>query len=945
MGWYTGLAIASHERHKTALKSNEKLTLELFQLHLHDRLSEDYRRLGIPEPASNSELPTYGLFISNDKFARLDSMLPPEEGKGSYVDALVQHKNKLYEVELRYRGSKPWHWNHPQKSWKVRVKGNSLMFDGLPTFNFINTPDPMPFNEQMVLDTARDAGLLTPAYYPFRLLINNAYLGVYFFEGQPDEGLLRQERRMPGSIFSGAGAPLDPKTKVSALWSSSSNWKKVDAIGQKAMTDTRELDALLKVVNNGTALEFAAFAENAIDVGKFATFDAIDVVFGNNQHDYDQNHKLYFDPYKNRFEPIATDFRDMEHDRVFNRTENPLLLRLKELPEYVTLRNRKVFELLGSSCTEKALTERIEHWLERLKADQERDPYWDAYQQLPLMGNYYWQLVRPMNRERQTNAAQARLSEMRERISYLRNEIERQSIGVQLYQGVATPRVQLVSSKAAPEKAAPNDELSVPRMFQSVLDITVQGQAGFQWTEILPEIGNRCAPVEWQIYADRDLDQTFVDGKDLRLVAVEAPVRLGKPDITLYPGVTLTEIPVNPLRGKVKAESEPRTYRFFVRAQGCMPEHWRLEGRNAATNSNLSFTVDMKHASAPENLTKCDMHPGFIEAGRSSPHPFCYPFVSEETVRLGPGVVEVAENRVFSANQTVTIEPGTTLRMAKGASLITYGPLYAEGRADAPIRFIPAEDQWGGIALQGPGTAGSRLSYVEVERGTQPLRSIFDFPGMLNVHDTKDIHIDHSYFAHNQVSDDAVHAAYVQDLEVTNSRFYMTFHDAIDLEYSTAKVERTSIVGAGDDGIDLMGTRVELLDDRVVQCVGNGVSVGERSDVLMQRSLVARSARGLLLKNASSLSANEVLVYQNPVSVRQEPESEWYPGTSSLSVDNVCAVETKVLFDGIKKPKSGTIKQTLGLDDLPQLRQALLGEGEWNELEVALKDMQAGSKP
>jgi hypothetical protein len=113
----------------------------------------------------------------------------------------------------------------------------------------------------------------------------------------------------------------------------------------------------------------------------------------------------------------------------------------------------------------------------------------------------------------------------------------------------------------------------------------------------------------------------------------------------------------------------------------------------------------------------------------------------------------------------------------------------------------------------------------------------------------------------------------------------------------------------------------------------------------MQRSLVARSARGLLLKNASSLSANEVLVYQNPVSVRQEPESEWYPGTSSLSVDNVCAVETKVLFDGIKKPKSGTIKQTLGLDDLPQLRQALLGEGEWNELEVALKDMQAGSKP
>jgi muconolactone delta-isomerase len=937
MAWYSGLAVSSHMRHVSALKSDEKLTTELFQLHLHDRLRADYRRLTMPEPQSSSELPTYGLFLSNDKLSQLDSTLPPEEGKTNYVTGLMQHKNKLYEIEARYRGTKPWHWNNPQKSWKVRGKGNRVMFDGLPTFNFVNTPDPMPFNEQMVLDTARDIGLLTPAYYPFRLLLNNAFLGIYFFEAQADEGLLRRERRMPGSIYSGAGAPIDPKTKVSSLWAAASNWKKVGAIGDKAMTDFRELEALLKVVNSGTAREFADFAQVAIDVDKFAAFDAIDVVFGNNQHDYHQNHKLYFDPYKNRFEPIATEFRDMEHERLFNRTEYPLLLRLKELPEFLTLRNRKVYELLQNTCNENALKERVYHWLERLKPDQERDPYWDAYEQLPVMGTYYRQLVRPMNLERQSEAAESRLKELRERVTFLRTEIEHQDVRAELYE--TTNPVKLATKPTRHPVAKSVN----PAVRMAVLDITVQGNAGFRWTEVLPETDRNCTPLEWQIYAERDLDQTFIDGKDLRLVAVEAPARLGKPDITLYPGIVLEEIPLNPFRGKVQSVPEERSYRFYVRAQGCMPSRWRLEGTNAATNINTTLTVEAKSEKAPNRPNQCEVVSGFLAPGRRSPHPFCYPFVSEDTVRIGPGTVEIAETRVFTANQTVIIEPGTTLRMAEGASIVSYGRLLAEGQKAAPIRFEPVAQSWGGLALQGPRTAGSRLSYVDIKQGSRPVREFFDFPGMVSIHDTKDIRVDHCHFANNHGSDDALHVAYVQDIAIAGCRFDQTFSDAIDLEYSSAKVERTTMVNVGDDGLDLMGSRVEVQDGTILQCQGNGISAGERSDVLLRRELIAKATRAVLLKNGSSVSVSDVAVYQAGTVIRQEPESEWYPGTSVLSVESMNAIDSKLLFDGIKKPKSGVIRLQLGLDDLPQLRQSLLGEGEWNELEAYLKNLQTGS--
>jgi hypothetical protein len=376
-----------------------------------------------------------------------------------------------------------------------------------------------------------------------------------------------------------------------------------------------------------------------------------------------------------------------------------------------------------------------------------------------------------------------------------------------------------------------------------------------------------------------------------------------------------------------------------------MPNRWRLEGRNAATNANLSLTVEAKQETLPDRPATCDERPGFIEPGRSSPHPFCYPYVSEDTVRLGPGKIDISETHVYANNQTVIIEAGTTLRLAEGASIISYGRVIAEGRKDAPIRFVPQGKSWGGIALQGPATAGSRFRYVEMTQGTRPTYGFFDFPGMFNVHDTKDIRFEHAHFARNHISDDALHVAYVQDLAVLDSRFDVTFSDGIDLEYSTAIIERTAIVGTGDDGLDLMGTRVEMRDSRIVDCKGNGVSAGERSDVLLQRDLIARSTRGLLLKNGSSISANEVIAFQNQVAVRQEPETGWYPGSSVLSVDRVYAIDSKQLFDGIKKPKSGSIAQHLGADELPQLRQSLLGEGEWSELEIMLKGMEAEGTP
>lgn len=943
--WYSGLAVSTHVRQTKAVETDEPLTPELFQLLLHDRLAADARRLRMPEPLNRSELPTYNMMISNDRLSQLDANLPPEEGRGNYVEGFLQNKNRVYEIEVRYRGTKHWHWNNPQKSWKIRVKGDHLMFEGLPTFNFINTPDPMPFNEQMVLDVARDAGLLTPAYYPFRLQLNNAFLGVYFFEAQPDEGLLRRARRLSGSIYSGAGAPLDPQTQTSSLWESSKHWKKVGAIGDKTAHDVRELDALLKAIQRDNAEEFATFAESTLDVDKFATFDAIDVVFGNNQHDYDQNHKLYFDPYKNRFEPIATEFRDMAHERQFNRTEYPLLLRLKQLPDYLTLRNRKVYEFITGSCSPQAIAERTAHWTEVLEPDLTRDPYWDAYELLPSMGNYYRQLVRPMTIERQALAAKLRLHEHTERVAYLRRELEHLELSATLHAPLTAANTEVKPVGKRKAGAARKDQEEAPPEYLATVDVTVGGPAAFDWLEAIPSFAAGCVPGEWQLFADREPDQILTPERDLRLAAVAAPLRVGKPDITLPPGVTLRQVNPHPAHGRVRADVEARSYRFFLRSTGCPVTGLMLDGKNTATEGAVSLEATRLETAPTMQPNSCEDRRGFIEPGSKSLHPFCYPFEPEETVRLGPGRVEISKTRIYTPRQTLIIEPGTDLVLSSGVSIISYGKVIAEGRPDARIRFAAQQGHWGGLAIQGPGTAGSRLMYVDFIAGTKAERTFFDFPGMVSVHDTRDIHVGFAGFSNNEKSDDALHVAYVKGLVVHDVVFEHVLSDALDIEYSTGKLTRLDVIGAGDDGLDLMGSKVEVVDSRFIRCRGNGLSIGEHSDVTALRNLMARGTRAIQLKNSSSLSASEILAYANDVGIRLENESMWYVGTSSLRLDEVHVLRTKLPFDGSRATTTGELSDRLGNDDLDSLRRDVLEIGQWAALDGAIDRLEQRRVP
>ncbi|CAN0560724.1 unnamed protein product, partial [Laminaria digitata] len=157
---------------------------------------------------------------------------------------------------------------------------------------------------------------------------------------------------------------------------------------------------------------------------RFARFEALDVVFGGDQHDEGANFKLYYDPYRGRFEPIAMDFRAFRHDQRVNLASNHLQRKLHAVPEYMRLRNQWIHRLATSEGAPATVRARVDAWFGALRAELESDPYWDAYKLLPKATSFHRLMVRPMTVSRWLTASRKELDTHAQRHRYLRDVLD-----------------------------------------------------------------------------------------------------------------------------------------------------------------------------------------------------------------------------------------------------------------------------------------------------------------------------------------------------------------------------------------------------------------------------------------------------------------------------------------------------------------------------------------
>ncbi len=372
-------AIEDFYSYKKALNLDDmKLTRKRFEFFFKKELKYEYLKLKAKDVLDdkNSPLKTFRITLNPKDLKKLNSNLP-KSGK-KFIDAYlkISDAKKIYKIKLRYRGDNNFHWLYPQKSLRIKLR-NSL-YDMQREFNLINPPNWYSFRDVVVYNVAKKFGLISPEFYPVRVFINGKFMGVYIFLSQVDESLLRRFKRMPGSIYYGDYGEID-KRGVSNLWFDPNNWKKKAARNAEQKFDRSDINYFIDAINNFDAKKFHSFFNEMANKDKFYTFFALDVIFGSDHHDYHHNHKIYFDPYLGRFEPIEWDLRNWSDEKIKDLSVYPLLNRVRLDPVFEAERDKRAYEILKYfNFSPKAILKEYKDVLEKVKRDLQSDYFRDT---------------------------------------------------------------------------------------------------------------------------------------------------------------------------------------------------------------------------------------------------------------------------------------------------------------------------------------------------------------------------------------------------------------------------------------------------------------------------------------------------------------------------------------------------------------------------------------
>jgi hypothetical protein len=200
------------------------------------------------------------------------------------------------------------------------------------------------------------------------------------------------------------------------------------------------------------------------------------------------------------------------------------------------------------------------------------------------------------------------------------------------------------------------------------------------------------------------------------------------------------------------------------------------------------------------------------------------------------GTIDV--ERTTEVFEDVIVEPGTTVRLHAGASLIFRGRVTATGTEQAPIRFGPASKEqapWGTLAINHPNCSGSLFRWCDVRGGSGMKVPLEEYCSMFSIHNCTGVRIEDCTFAENHQYDDMIHAMYS---EVVFDRVALlgARMDALDCDISRAIVRHSRFVRSGNDGVDFM-TANALVHDCVFEGNGDkGISIGEGTSLIGVRN-------------------------------------------------------------------------------------------------------------
>jgi len=320
----------------------------------------------------------------------------------------------------------------------------------------------------------------------------------------------------------------------------------------------------------------------------------------------------------------------------------------------------------------------------------------------------------------------------------------------------------------------------------------------------------------------------------------------------------------------------------------------KLSVENKIITDNTKFTFFVEAEIKPSQLvsfndfTKKKLILDFNNESSTNPITNNVALLKKEQKKIRFGG-KVFINNDLIVNQETEILEGTTFFMGKGASIVFENKVKAIGSDKKPIIFksFESNSNWGTVAIHGPKTYGSKFKNIIIEDASGKSINGVNYFAALAIHSASNIKFDNILVKNNAKFDDMMHIIYSDNIQILNSKFLNAHKDSIDVDISNNILfKNTTISHSGNDGLDLMESKVELQEVKISFSGDKGVSVGENSYVLINDSIINSNKFGIASKDLSKAIINNSFLQNNNIQLSVYKKNWRYGGSGIIEIKN-----------------------------------------------------------
>jgi hypothetical protein len=264
--------------------------------------------------------------------------------------------------------------------------------------------------------------------------------------------------------------------------------------------------------------------------------------------------------------------------------------------------------------------------------------------------------------------------------------------------------------------------------------------------------------------------------------------------------------------------------------------------------------------------------------------------VEGKIIRFRRGKHKLDKDIIIPSGYTVEFLGGTEVDLIKRAKFISKSPVFMKGEAENPVMIKSSDQTANGFTVM-EAAEKSIMHWVRFEN-----MNTLDYEGWLLTGAVtfyeSDVDIRHCAFLRNHCED---------GLNIIRSEFTMveslvaeTAFDGFDADFCKGTIINCRFVDLGNDGMDFSGSVIEVNDSEVINAGDKGLSVGEESEVRVDKLSVDKAVTGVASKDLSFLRIDQLILNDCQTGIAAYQKKPEYGG-ARIQIKDLTETQVKYL--------------------------------------------------